>query len=79
MRTQPLPREIIAGMNEPPSDIQMIVHTAWLIAGIAIALAACTAVDEADLHAKPAPQNENVARVAPQLGAIQGNVQDMTY
>lgn len=79
MRPEPLPREIQAGAHEPPSDIQMLMHGAWLLAGIAITLAACTAADEADLHAVPAGPNVAVAHLAPQADAPSGNVQDMTY
>lgn len=75
----PLPPQMNsqAGVREVPTDIQMMIHTAWLLAGIAIALAACTSTDESRLHAAPAEQN--VAHMAPSANATSGNVQDMTY
>jgi hypothetical protein len=81
MRTEPISREIHSGLQDPPSDIQMLMHAAWLLAGVAIALAGCTAADEADLHAAPSriEANQNVARFAPQTQDSGGNVQDMTY
>ena len=80
MRT-PLPPD--ANMNagardmDPPTDLQIMIHTAWLLAGVAIALAACTAADEAQLH--QVPPEQNVAHLAPQANATSGNVDDMTY
>lgn len=78
MRTEPLHREIQSGFDEPATDIQLLMHAAWLLAGVAIALAACTTADEA-AHAAPADANQNVARTAPQAQATSGNVQDLTY
>lgn len=80
MKTESLPRELIA-LDEPPTDIQLLMQAATLAAGIAIALASmgCNVADEADLHASPAEPATNVARAAPQEGATQGNVQDLTY
>lgn len=79
MRTDPLPFEFTAG--EPATDIQLLLQAATLTAAVAIALASmgCSVSDEADLHAEPADHNTNVAHLAPQEGAAQGNVQDMTY
>ena len=74
MRTESLSREIHAGPQEPPNDIQLLMHSAWLLAGIAIALAACTASDAA-----PPEPNKNVAHLTPQTTADNGNVQDLTY
>jgi uncharacterized membrane protein len=83
MRTESITREIQAGVREPASDIQLLMHGAWLVAGIAIALASagCTVADEADLHASPAPgsANVNVAHMTPQAKDPGGNVQDLTY
>jgi hypothetical protein len=80
MRTESMPREMEAGVCEPPNDIQMLMHGAWLLAGVAIAIAAtaCTVADESQLHAAP-PQNENVAHAPSSPTATSGNVQDMTY
>jgi hypothetical protein len=78
MRTEPLSREIQSGFDEPPTDIQLLMHGAWLVAGIAISLAACTTADES-VHAAPVGANQNVARAAPQASATSGNVQDLTY
>lgn len=80
MTTEPIRRELIAG-DEPPTDIQLLMQAATLAAALAIALASmgCNVSDEADLHAAPAEPNTNVAHLAPQEGAGQGNVQDMTY
>ena len=82
MRTEPICREIHAGPQDPPSDIQLLMHAAWLLAGVAIALAGCNVTDEADLHAAPGAEqnaNVNVAHLAPQTKDSSGNVQDMTY
>jgi hypothetical protein len=81
MRHDPLPREIEAGTLEPPSDVQLLMHAAWLLAGVAIALAAsaCTVADEADLHAAKPDPNQNVAHAQPSTTATSGNVQDMTF
>jgi hypothetical protein len=81
MRHDPLPREIEAGAFEPPTDIQLLMHTAWLLAGVAIALAAsaCTVADEAQLHAAPPEPHQNVAHAKPSTTAGNGNVEDMTY
>jgi hypothetical protein len=51
------------------------------VAGVVIALAAmgCSVSDEADLHASAPEPHANVAHAAPQPGAAQGNVQDLTY
>jgi hypothetical protein len=78
MRTEPLSREIQSGFDEPATDIQLLMHAAWLLAGVAIALAACTTADES-INAAPADANKNVARAAPQASATSGNVQDLTY
>ena len=78
MRTEPISRELQAGLHEPPTDIQMLMHAAWLLAGVAIALAGCTSSDAA-VQAKPAQANENVAHLAPQAKDAGGNVQDLTY
>ena len=80
MRTEPISREIHSQLQEPPSDIQLLMHAAWLLAGVAIALAGCTATDEANLHATPANDaSQNVAHLTPQTKESGGNVQDMTY
>ena len=81
MRTEPISREIHSPLQDPPSDVQLLMHAAWLVAGVAIALAGCTAADEADLHATPGAdaQNVNVAHLTPQTKDAGGNVQDMTY
>ncbi|MGE5093520.1 MAG: hypothetical protein ACM3SO_00170 [Betaproteobacteria bacterium] len=64
---------------DPPTDVQMIVHGAWLLAGIAIAVAGCSVADESQLHqAQPEP-NTSVAHLQPQANATSGNVDDMTY
>jgi hypothetical protein len=55
----------------------MLVHSAWLLAGIAIMLAACSAADDAALRA--APEATNIAHATPQPNAASGNVQDLTY
>jgi hypothetical protein len=70
-------REIQAGAFDPPSDIEMVMHAAWLLAGVAIALAAagCTGSEAAN----PAPPNANVAHAKPASSATDGNVQDLTY
>ncbi len=80
MRTEPISRELMAGSFEAPSDIEMLMHAAWLLAGVAIALAAagCTVADEARMRALQ-PQNENVAHATPSTTADSGNVQDLTY
>lgn len=80
MRTEPISRELMAGPFEPPTDIELVMHTAWLVAGVAIALAAsgCTVADEAKVRALE-PQNENVAHTAPSATATGGNVEDLTY
>jgi hypothetical protein len=80
MRTEPISRELQAGLHEPPTDIQLLMHAAWLLAGVAIALAGCTAADETAVRtAKAADANENVAHMTPQTKESGGNVQDMTY
>jgi hypothetical protein len=80
MRTPPLPRFEIATRDiDPPTDVQMMVHSAWLLAGIAIALAGCTVADEADLHRAAPDTNTTVAHLAPQANAKSGNVEDLTY
>lgn len=80
MRTEPISRELMAGPFEPPTDIEMVMHAAWLLAGVAIALAAsgCTLADEAKMHTLQ-PQNENVAHAAPSATAASSNVEDLTY
>jgi hypothetical protein len=79
MRTDPISCEIHA-VQDPPTDIQLLMHAAWLLAGVAIALAGCTAADEADLHATPPlDAKTNVAHMTPQTKDPGGNVQDMTY
>jgi len=79
MRTEPISREIEAGAFEPPSEVQMMMHAAWLLAGVAIALAAagCTGADAAKVA--PTNPNENVAHAKPATNASEGNVQDLTY
>jgi hypothetical protein len=82
MRTPALPQhqhEIGAVLIDPPTDLQLILHSSWLLAGIAIALAACTVADESKLHQVPPDTNASVAHLAPQGNATSGNVQDMTY
>lgn len=82
MRTpNPPQRHLEIGMHElePASDIQMLVHSAWLLAGIAIALAACSVADESQLHQVAPDTNTSVAHLEPQANASTGNVQDMTY
>lgn len=80
MRTEPICRDIQAGLHEPPTDIQMVMHAAWLLAGVAIALAGCTVADESDIHAAPVSDpNVNVAHLTPQTKDAAGNVQDLTY
>jgi hypothetical protein len=83
MKTEPLPRDLEVARTNPPDDIQMLVHSAWLLAGIAIALAACTgapgkgAMPEA--KASLGAQKSQGAWPAPAANATSGNVQDMTY
>ncbi len=80
MRHESLTRELIAA-DEPANEFQFLLQATTLAAGVAIALASmgCNVADEADLHATPADPATNVAHAAPQDGAAQGNVQDMTY
>jgi hypothetical protein len=81
MKTPQLPQSHFeSGVRHvAPNDIQMMVHGAWLLAGIAIALAGCTVADEASLHDVPANPNTNVAHMQPAPNAQSGNVQDLTY
>ena len=81
MKTPQLPQSHFeAGIQQvPPNDIQMMVHSAWLLAGIAIAVAGCSVADEANLHQVPADPNTNVAHMQPAPTAQSGNVQDLTY
>ena len=84
MTTQPLPRELeSAQVLNPPDDIQMLVHSAWLLAGIAIALAACTGTTGngpmPDAKAAVATEKSQGAWPAPAASATSGNVQDLTY
>jgi len=82
MRTDPLPSlEQIPAANAVTHgcDIQLLVHAAWLLAGMAIALAGCSVSDEADLHAQAREPARNIAHAPPQPGAASGNVEDLTY
>ena len=84
MRTEPLPpidQLPFAQAVEQHTDIQLMVHASWLLAGIAIALAGCTVADEADIHGSAADQarSKAIAHAPPQPSAAAGNVQDLTY
>jgi hypothetical protein len=82
MRTDPLPslEQIpVAHAASHGCDIQLLVHAAWLLAGMAIALAGCSVSDEADLHAQAPNPAQNIAHAPPQPGAASGNVEDLTY
>jgi len=82
MRIDPLPSldQIPAAHVAPHRcDIQLLVHAAWLLAGMAIALAGCTVSDEADLHAQAREPARNIAHAPPQPGTASGNVEDLTY
>jgi len=81
MRHEAISREMMAGPVEPPNDIELIMHAAWLLAGVAIALAAsgCTASDESQLQARPEAQNQMIAHAKPSPTSSSGNVEDMTY
>ena len=84
MRTEPLPpidQLPFAQAIEGHTDVQLMVHASWLLAGIAIALAGCTVADEAEIHGSTADQarSQAVAHAQPQPTAVAGNVQDLTY
>ncbi|HET7401793.1 MAG TPA: hypothetical protein VFJ62_08435 [Usitatibacter sp.] len=82
MRTDPLPsldQIPVAHATAHGCDIQLLVHAAWLLAGMAIALAGCSVSDEADLHTQAPNAGQNIAHAPPQPGATSGNVEDLTY
>ncbi|HET7401485.1 MAG TPA: hypothetical protein VFJ62_06875 [Usitatibacter sp.] len=82
MRTDPLPSPDqipLAHAAAHGCDIQLLVHAAWLLAGMAIAIAGCSVSDEADLHAQRADPGRNIAHAPPQPNATTGNVEDLTY
>jgi hypothetical protein len=82
VRTEPLPSvDQIPFVQAVPqhTELRLIVHASWLLAGMAIALAACTVADESDLHAQAPSHMKNLAHAEPQPNAPTGNVQDLTY
>jgi hypothetical protein len=82
MRTEPLPpidQIPFAEAVEHHTDIQLLVHASWLLAGMAIALAGCTVADEADVHGSVPDKAAAIAHAQPQPNAASGNVQDLTY
>ena len=82
MKTHPLPsldQIPVAHAAAHGYDIRLLVHAAWLLAGMAIALAGCSVSDEADLHAQAPNPGQNIAHAAPQPTAVSGNVEDLTY